>query len=849
MSFTHSIAFVVSLCASLIVSTGVAQTATFEQFFENQGMVMLLIDPESGQIINANQAAANFYGYSRDELTTKSIQQINTLSDQQVAQERQLAKSQGRNYFIFRHQLANGELRSVQVYSYPYQFEQKTLLASVIYDLDLNLKSDSAALHFNKLLEKEVELQLEETKKQNLFIQLLLIGGLLVFALLSLALWLINLKRKKAESELYEFTREFEAFLTQTSDFVYFKDQNSNMLFCSQTLANITGHASWKDMIGKHDRDLFPADTAKIYEEEERTVLEQGKPLLGKINPFYDEQGRMGYVQTNKWPLLDDNNKVVGIFGISRDISDLQKLKFELERSERLLEDGEALAKIGGWEYQVDSAQMFWTRGLFIMHDFEPHPDFDHISESVNCYLPEDRQTILNAFRACIEQALPYDLTFAFKTHLGKDKWIRTKTQPLLENGKVIRVVGIVMDITEQKHSEQRLQALLEESEQHKQQAQAANLAKSRFLATMSHEIRTPMNGILGMAQLLLSTEPDDKNYRLYTQTILHSGETLLRLLNDILDLSKVEAGKLTLQSGSIDPVKLLQETLELFNVSAEKKGLTIHAHWLGTANARYQGDGQRLQQMLNNLVNNAIKFTTQGEITIEAKPLANDGEIEFSVTDTGIGIAAEQQNSLFKPFSQLDNSSTRQYAGTGLGLSIVQKLAQLMQGESGVESQSGKGSRFWFRVKLETLTDIPTIESKQNHIVGLTQLKGRILIVEDNLINQMVVENQLQQFGLQTFLAENGQQAVAFVQKQGDQIDAILMDIQMPVMDGYQATQIIREWEQTHQRISIPIIALTADAFEENRQKGLAVGMNDYLTKPLNQQTLFTVLASYLAK
>lgn len=200
MSFTHSIAFVVSLCASLIVSTGVAQAATFEQFFENQGMVMLLIDPESGQIINANQAAANFYGYSRDELTTKSIQQINTLSDQQVAQERQLAKSQGRNYFIFRHQLANGELRSVQVYSYPYQFEQKTLLASVIYDLDLNLKSDSAALHFNKLLEKEVELQLEETKKQNLFIQLLLIGGLLVFALLSLALWLINLKRKKAES-------------------------------------------------------------------------------------------------------------------------------------------------------------------------------------------------------------------------------------------------------------------------------------------------------------------------------------------------------------------------------------------------------------------------------------------------------------------------------------------------------------------------------------------------------------------------------------------------------------------------------------------------------------------------
>jgi CheY-like chemotaxis protein len=407
-----------------------------------------------------------------------------------------------------------------------------------------------------------------------------------------------------------------------------------------------------------------------------------------------------------------------------------------------------------------------------------------------------------------------------------------------------------VMDITEQKHSEQRLQDLLDESEQHKQQAQSANIAKSRFLATMSHEIRTPMNGILGMAQLLLSTQPNDENYRLYTQTILHSGETLLRLLNDILDLSKVEAGKLTLQSGIVNPEKLLRETLELFKNSAEQKGLTIDAHWLADFNDRYQGDEQRLQQMLNNLVNNAIKFTHQGKITIEATPLSNDGDIEFSVTDTGVGIAPEAQKRLFKPFSQLDNSSTRQYSGTGLGLSIVQKLAQLMQGESGVESQSGKGSRFWFRVKLETLTDIPTSEAKQNvYTDALAQLNGRILVVEDNLINQMVVENQLQQFGLQPFLAENGQQAVEFVKKQADQIDAILMDIQMPVMDGYQATQIIREWEQTHQRIPIPIIALTADAFEEDRQKGLALGMNDYLTKPLNQELLIRVLSHYLSQ
>ncbi|SFR52545.1 PAS domain-containing hybrid sensor histidine kinase/response regulator [Thiomicrospira sp. ALE5] len=835
-----------SSCVALCLPLS-AQSSSFQQVFENQGLVMLLIEPNSGQIVSANQAAADFYGYSRQTLQQMRIQQINSLSVEQVAQERQLAKQQGRNYFIFRHQLANGELRTVEVYSQPYQFGATNLLLSVIHDVTPGRDFDPGIWHFKDRLEQEVALQLGQTHQLNQRIQQLLIVGILLFALLSLFLWFVNVKRKKAEGDLFEFKREFEAFLEQTTDFVYFKDRDGKMLFCSQTLAKVTGHSSWRDMIGKDDHQLFPAETAKIYHEEEAPVYQQGQAVIGKINPYYDEQGKLGYVQTNKWPVLDEHNQLVGLFGISREISDLQALKTELERSERLLEDSEALAKIGGWEYQVDGAKMFWTQGLFRLHDFKPSPDFDHIAESVHCYLPEDRETILEAFKACIEKAQPYDLVFPFKTHLGKDKWIRTKTAPLIEQGKVSKVIGIVMDITDQKLTELRLQQSLELSEQHKQQAEAANIAKSRFLATMSHEIRTPMNGILGMAQLLLAQTPAEQDYRRYAQTIMDSGETLMRLLNDILDLSKVEAGKLNLEPGLVFPNQILQDTLALFTPSAKQKHLQLNMRWQGKDNACYQGDGQRIRQMLNNLVNNAIKFTEQGTVLIEAQELTPEGELLFAVEDSGIGIAPEQHQHLFQPFSQLDNSSTRQYGGTGLGLSIVQKLAQLMGGEAGVDSQVGQGARFWFKVSLAPVVTADSAATPSDAHNTLPQFSGQVLVVEDNEINQLVVENQLALLGLSTRVAENGQQAVEQVQAHADQLDAIIMDIQMPVLDGYQATEQIRAWEQAHNRNPIPVIALTADAFAENRQQGLAAGMNHYLTKPLDQHALIDALSNYL--
>jgi signal transduction histidine kinase len=392
--------------------------------------------------------------------------------------------------------------------------------------------------------------------------------------------------------------------------------------------------------------------------------------------------------------------------------------------------------------------------------------------------------------------------------------------------------------------------------------ALAASNAKSRFLATMSHEIRTPLNGILGMAQLLQMPDLPGGVRQDYAQTILSSGQTLLTLLNDILDLSKIEAGKFQLENTAFAPAELLRQTTNLFAGAAQAKGLQLQCQWHGAEDQRFVADADRLRQMLSNLVGNAIKFTRAGQVRVNARELpagASSGGLEFSVSDSGVGIPADKLDLLFKPFSQADNSITREFGGSGLGLSIVQQLAKAMGGEVGVHSKPGQGSTFWFRVAASPAAEVtdnttaqPAAHADETAHALNQGFTGHVLVVEDNLVNCLVAKSLLEQLGLTVSQVHDGQQAVNALTQAPPQASTngplqpnlILMDLQMPVMDGYSATEHIRRWEACQHRPRVPIIAVTADAFEEDRQHCLTVGMDDFLTKPIALEALKTALA-----
>ncbi len=412
--------------------------------------------------------------------------------------------------------------------------------------------------------------------------------------------------------------------------------------------------------------------------------------------------------------------------------------------------------------------------------------------------------------------------------------------------GKIGRYVAAKRDITQAKRIEAELL-------QAKMQAEAANSAKSQFLAAMSHEVRTPMNGILGMAQVLLAPGIKEAERLDYARTILASGQTLLRLLNDLLDLARIESGKLELEANEMLPEQIMGQTRSLFAQSARAKGLGIESDWSGPL-ARYLGDSHRLEQMLANLVGNAIKFTHQGTIRIEAREISCDADsatLEFAVSDSGIGIAQDKLALLFEAFSQVDGSTTRRYGGTGLGLSIVRTLARLMGGEVGVQSEPGVGSRFWFRIRAQRLAASPEqaeVSGAQGALPDTPGLIGsaRVLLVEDNPDHRRLSRLLLERLGAHVTLANDGQQGLDAI-VQGESAPIVLMDLHLPVLDGYAATQAIRQWERTSGQGRRAIIALTADAYEEDRLRCLQAGMDEVLTKPVSFESLRQVLVRWL--
>lgn len=516
--------------------------------------------------------------------------------------------------------------------------------------------------------------------------------------------------------------------------------------------------------------------------------------------------------------------------------------KNALVSSKAQLAETQQVAKLGSWNLDLVVQKLHWsdeTYRLFDKNMNEFTPIFDEFARLVH---PDDLTTMINNFNLSIESDdNPYHVTLRIIND-SKREWIMEAHGIVKRNAQhePLSIFGTAQDVTERVLTQSRLI----EAER---KSAAASRAKSAFLAHMSHEIRTPMNGIIGTADLLLEMEEDDERYK-YVQIIKQSGSTLISILNDILDVSKIEAGQLQLDLQDFALKELLNGISAMFEFELNKKQLSLLYDINADVPDIIVSDPNRLRQILVNLIGNAAKFShKKGKIQLYISTKENDSGttkdhlcLQFKVTDSGIGIPKKQQEKIFDPFVQADNSVTRKFGGTGLGLQICKQLCQLLGGEIHIENSDNTGTTlvFYIQVKLgQTIKSPPTQCTYSRKSAQDTKL----LLAEDNLVNQQVAHALLRRLGYTTKIVSNGKEAIE--EALTSDYDIILMDCHMPILDGYEATRRLREKEQFK---NIPIIAMTASASKEERKLCKKIGMSDFIAKPIDLHSIKATLSRW---
>lgn len=644
-----------------------------------------------------------------------------------------------------------------------------------------------------------------------------------------------------------------DTLVDKIPDAIFFKDLEGRFLKVNHAMASDASIDDPSEFVGKTDKDIWQGQLPEEAGDDERRIIESGIPILNKEEQPIASDGRTRWVLVTKMPLQDDAGKIVGTFGIAREITEQKLAEIQLRESEtrfRLLVEHAPDACV---TLDVDQGR-FIDANVHAEHLFKMDRDriIQHHPVELSPQFQPDGVASEILGQQMIEEALAgrrMVFDWVHRDAEGKDVPCEVRLVPLPFGDRKLLQASIA-DISARKQAEQDLTDARDAAREANRElrrardvAEEASRAKNDFLANVSHEIRTPMHAIIGMTDLVLDSELDEVQ-RDYLATVAESAESLMSIIDQVLDFSRIEAGKLELEHVKFHLRDEISAALKFLMLRANAQGVTLCWNVAEEIPPWVVGDPMRLRQVLINLVGNAIKFTDEGSIQVDVTPgrkCSDSVELEFSVRDTGIGISADKLESIFSAFEQVDTSTTREYGGTGLGLAITSRLVEAMQGTVRVESKLGQGSTFQFNAVLQRCADVPReaiprgVESVSAEMEPL-----RILLAEDGKANQTMAVGLLHKWGHQVSVVENGLEVIDAYRN--GSFDVILMDLQMPMMDGIEATKVIRKIEANSQQ-HISIVAMTAHAMKGDRKRCLDAGMDDYVSKPVRRPDLMRVL------
>jgi len=888
------------LADQLTVDIRESEGSYHNQFTDNSSP-MMLIDPESGAIIDANTAAITFYGYTQEQLQAMRITDINTPPASKVQQVIASVKQKQGKQFQFKHRLADGSLRDVEVSASIIKLRDRLVLHTIIHDLnkekikhnvlstilnDMYRRKHVEEIEYNVLntiLHDMYKLKHEEEIKHNV------LGTILddMYA------------RNQAEEKLRESQKQLADIIDFLPDATLIIDKERRVIVWNKAMEKMTGIPA-SEMIGKGDYaytvpfhgearpiliDLFFMEHADIITHYPN-LTHAGDSFTAEVycSAIYNNKGAWVFAKTS--PLRSESGDIVGAIQSIRDITESKWAEAELQESQRHLMDIIEFQPNATMIVDKERRLTIWNKAMEKMTGI---PASEIIGKGDYAYSipfygearPQlidlffmDQGEIISQYPNLSREGETFSAeVFCSALHNNKGAWVFAKAAPLHDcSGNITGAIGCIRDISERKRALAELQEAnlyLEEGTslacELTVKAEMANAAKSDFLANMSHEIRTPMNGVIGMIGLLLDTELDNEQRR-YAEIVRASGESLLSLINDILDFSKIEAKKLDIEMLDFDLSSMLDDFAGTLALKAHEKGLELICAADLNVPTLLRGDPGRLRQILTNLVGNAIKFTFVGEVSVRISLIEEgsgdrvqvtgeqdrkheheqDGEtvlLRFSVRDTGIGIPADKISLLFEKFSQVDTSTTRQYGGTGLGLAISKQLAELMGGEAGVNSEEGKGSEFWFTVrfgKQAARTHAESISSSE-----FPDLQGvHILIVDNSATSREILTTFMTSWGMRTTEAPDGPAAILCLYQALDDNDPIrlaVIDMRMPGMNG----ETLGRFIQTDKRLTgTRMMMLTSLGTRGDAQHFQELGFSAYVTKPIRYMELKSVLS-----